>query len=90
MTDTTFTYHGIEFGTNLTQTEIDTLLDALGKYERGEEITELPDDLIPYFDYCAEHCEKRRTIHHRPPKRKKNQRKIKNRLRKRNKKQRGA
>lgn len=90
MGDTMFTYRGVEFGTNLPQSDVDVLIDAMECHERGEPLPYLSDELqdmfsglVEYFDQREQHTE---PTHHRKPKKKKNQRKIKNRLRKRKKK----
>lgn len=90
MEDTMFTYRGVEFGTNLPQSDVDVLIDAMECHERGEPLPYLSDELqdmfsglVEYFDQREQHTE---PTHHRKPKKKKNQRKIKNRLRKRKKK----
>lgn len=90
MEDTMFTYRGVEFGTNLPQSDVDVLIEAMECHERGEPLPYLSDELqdmfsglVEYFDQREQHTE---PTHHRKPKKKKNQRKIKNRLRKRKKK----
>ena len=90
MGDTMFTYRGVEFGTNLSQSDVDVLIEAMDCHERGEPLPYLSDELqdmfsslVEYFDQREQHTE---PTHHRKPKKKKNQRKIKNRLRKRKKK----
>lgn len=94
MGDTMFTYRGVEFGTNLPQSDVDVLIEAMECHERGEplpymqeELQDMFSGLLEYFDQREQHTE---PTHHRKPKKKKNQRRIKNRLRKKSKKRRGA
>ena len=94
MEDAMFTYRGVEFGTNLPQSDVDVLLEAMECHERGEPLPYMPEELqdmfsglVEYFDQREQHTE---PTHRRRRKKKKNQCRIKNRLRKKSKKKRGA
>ena len=45
MEDAMFTYRGVEFGTNLPQSDVDVLIEAMECHERGEPLPYMPEEL---------------------------------------------